>query len=31
MEGFLKAVTDGGIAYGQELLDTNLCSHLNCI
>jgi hypothetical protein len=31
MEGFLKAVTDGGIAYDHELLDTNLCSHLNCI
>jgi hypothetical protein len=31
MEGLLKVVTDGGIAYGQEFLDTNLCPPLNCI
>jgi hypothetical protein len=26
MEGFLKAVIDGGTAYGQESPDTKLCS-----
>jgi hypothetical protein len=31
MEGLLKVVTDGGIAYGQEFLETDLCSPLNCI
>jgi hypothetical protein len=31
MEGFLKAVIDGGTAYGQEFPDTKLCSPSNSI